>query len=146
MSSPQGQGAYTSYKYRDPVPLAGPSGPLSGGLLATSFGNLADRKPEQVESVALMNDYFGNIRRLGSAAIDICMVADGTQDAYAECGIQEHDWAGAALIAEEAGVTVRRPTITEVGAQPDWCIIGNIGTDPAHLKPTPLTSRGTHGQ
>jgi myo-inositol-1(or 4)-monophosphatase len=43
----------------------------------------------------------------------MCHVAEGVLDAYYERDIKEHDWAAAALIAEEAGVSVLRPT--EVG-------------------------------
>jgi myo-inositol-1(or 4)-monophosphatase len=46
---------------------------------------------------------------MGSAALDACMVADGTVDVYYEKHIKEHDWAAALLIAEEAGQLVRRP-------------------------------------
>jgi myo-inositol-1(or 4)-monophosphatase len=57
-------------------------------------------------------DGFGDMRRLGSAALDLCLVADGTHDAYGERGLNEHDFAAGALIAEEAGCWVRRPVLT----------------------------------
>ncbi len=39
-------------------------------------------------------------------------MADGTHDAYGERGLNEHDFAAGALIAEEAGCWVRRPRLT----------------------------------
>ena len=57
-------------------------------------------------------DGFADVRRLGSAALDLCLVADGTIDAYGERGLNEHDFAAGALIAEEAGCWVRRPRLT----------------------------------
>ena len=86
-----------------------------------------------------MLPHFGNMRRLGAAALDICMVADGAQNAYAEYGIWEHDWAAGALIAEEAGVFVRRPIAADSSQTPDWTVIGDIGIDPSELSPAPLT-------
>ena len=51
-----------------------------------------------------------DIRRGGSAALDLCSVADGTADAYYEHLIQPWDVAAGALIAREAGaVVVRQP-------------------------------------
>lgn len=133
----KGLGAFTTRNGSDPMRLQGPQGAISSGILATGFGYDPERKAQQVRSVATMNDYFGNIRRLGAAALDICMVAEGTQDAYAEYGIQEHDWAGGAVIAEEVGVPVRRPASADGASSPDWCIIGNIGMSIEELEPAP---------
>lgn len=133
----RGLGAFTARNGSTPVPLSGPQGEISSGLLGTGFGYDPERKAQQAQSVAAMNDHFGNIRRLGAAALDICMVAEGAQDAYAEYGIQEHDWAGAAVIAEEAGVPVRRPVSADGTQTPDWCIVGEIGVAPDQLQPAP---------
>jgi myo-inositol-1(or 4)-monophosphatase len=43
------------------------------------------------------------MRRLGSAALDLCYVAAGRLDAYYERGIHAWDVAAAGLILEEAG-------------------------------------------
>jgi myo-inositol-1(or 4)-monophosphatase len=45
-------------------------------------------------------------RRLGSAAVDICLVADGQLDAFWEQELNLYDVAAGALIAVEAGATV----------------------------------------
>ena len=47
------------------------------------------------------------VRRLGSAALDLCYVAAGRLDAYFELSIHPWDIAAAALIVEEAGGIVR---------------------------------------
>lgn len=136
----RGLGAHMARGQSATVPLRGPSGQLGSGLLATGFGYDPQRRAQQVDSIATLNEHFGNLRRLGAAALDMCMVADGTMDAYAEYGIQEHDWAAAALIAEEAGVEVYRPSAADGEAEPDWCVIGSLGFDPARLNPRPSWS------
>ena len=67
---------------------------------------------EQAAGLGSLMDGFADVRRLGSAALDLCLVADGTHDAYGERGLNEHDFAAGALIAEEAGCWVRRPRLT----------------------------------
>jgi myo-inositol-1(or 4)-monophosphatase len=47
-----------------------------------------------------------DIRRGGSAAVDLCSVAAGRVDAFYERGINYWDRAAGGLIAEEAGATV----------------------------------------
>ena len=47
-----------------------------------------------------------DIRRLGAAAVDLCLVAAGHLDAYYEHGLNAWDLAAGALIATEAGVRV----------------------------------------
>jgi fructose-1,6-bisphosphatase/inositol monophosphatase family enzyme len=46
-------------------------------------------------------------RALGAAALDLCLVADGTLDGYVDCSHDAHgvwDYAGALLVCQEAGV------------------------------------------
>jgi myo-inositol-1(or 4)-monophosphatase len=47
-----------------------------------------------------------DIRRLGAAALDLCLVAAGRLDGYFESGLQPWDLAAGALIAREAGAVV----------------------------------------
>ena len=109
-----------------PVPLTGPVPGRSGRLLATGFGYDPARRALQVRALAALLPAFGDVRRIGSAALDLCMVADGTLDAYAEFGTQEYDWAAGALIAEEAGVPVRRPASGDGTGSPDWMVAGDV--------------------
>ena len=46
------------------------------------------------------------VRRLGSAAIDLCYVAAGRLDGYWELSLKSWDVAAGGLIAEEAGALV----------------------------------------
>lgn len=76
---------------------------LALALVATGFAYDAVRRREQA---AVVQDLIGNvrdIRRLGSAAIDLCFVAAGRYDAYFETGLQPWDAAAGELIAREAG-------------------------------------------
>jgi myo-inositol-1(or 4)-monophosphatase len=50
-----------------------------------------------------------DVRRIGSAALDLCMVAAGRLDAYFEHGLHVWDCAAGALIAAEAGAKVVLP-------------------------------------
>ncbi len=93
--------------------LTGPS-TGRGRLLATGFSYDAATRAAQVGDLGALLQEFGDIRRLGSAALDLCMVADGTLDAFAERGLNEHDLAAGALIAEEAGAVVVRPSLRSV--------------------------------
>lgn len=101
--------------------LSGPSGAAEARLLATGFGYDAERRDFQVQALGGLMPGFANLRRLGSAALDLCLVAEGVLDAYAEFGTREWDWAAGALIAEEAGVPVTRPAM-----EPGWQSAGLI--------------------
>nr|KEP23131.1 hypothetical protein DA06_11760 [Georgenia sp. SUBG003] len=48
-----------------------------------------------------------DIRRIGSAAIDLCLVADGRLDAYYESGLNPWDMAAGSLVVAEAGGAVQ---------------------------------------
>nr|WP_298985758.1 inositol monophosphatase family protein [uncultured Micrococcus sp.] len=109
-----------------PVRITGPVPGRSGRLLATGFGYDPARRALQVRALAALLPAFGDVRRIGSAALDLCMVADGTLDAYAEFGTQEWDWAAGALIAEEAGARVRRPASGDGTADPGWMVAGDV--------------------
>ncbi|WP_411731934.1 inositol monophosphatase family protein [Paeniglutamicibacter sp.] len=105
----------------------------AGRLLATGFGYDADRRQFQVGALLGLMPGFANVRRIGSAALDLCLVADGTLDAYAEYGTQEFDWAAGALIVAEAGLPVLRPR-----TDPGWQAAGYLDFDalPAEVPAT----------
>lgn len=90
--------------------LTGPSGEHSVRLLGTGFAYEAEIRREQYAQFPGLMDGYTDSRALGSAALAICAVADGALDAYVESDLGEYDWAGASVIAEEAGLHVRRPT------------------------------------
>ncbi|MGW5662572.1 inositol monophosphatase family protein [Streptomyces sp. NPDC003758] len=80
-----------------------PAPELGLALVGTGFGYLAERKARQAEVVRRMIPEVRDIRRGGSAAIDLCDVAAGRLDAYYERGLNPWDYAAGDLIAREAG-------------------------------------------
>jgi myo-inositol-1(or 4)-monophosphatase len=75
-------------------------------LVATGFAYSADTRGIQAQVLTSVLPAVRDIRRLGSAALDLCAVARGQVDAYFEAGMQPWDWAAGALIAAEAGARV----------------------------------------
>ncbi|OBJ79940.1 inositol monophosphatase family protein [Mycobacterium colombiense] len=82
---------------------------LSMALLGTGFGYSRQRRAAQAALLARMLPVVRDVRRIGSAALDLCMVASGRLDAYYEHGLQLWDRAAGALIAAEAGARVVLP-------------------------------------
>lgn len=76
---------------------------LSHALCGTGFGYSPGRRAEQAAMVAHVLPRIRDIRRGGSAALDLCWVASGHLDAYFEQGLNAWDMAAGVLIVEEAG-------------------------------------------
>lgn len=76
---------------------------LGLALLADGFSYDADERREQGRREALILPHIRDVRRMGSAALDLCAVASGRVDAYAEAGANEWDWAAGRLLVTEAG-------------------------------------------
>ena len=76
---------------------------LSLALLADGFSYDANERREQGRREALILPHIRDVRRLGSAALDLAFVASGRVDAYAEAGGQPWDWAAGRLLVTEAG-------------------------------------------
>jgi myo-inositol-1(or 4)-monophosphatase len=91
---------------------------LSLSMLGTGFSYSAQRRARQVAMISGMLPHVRDLRRAGSAALDLCAVAAGWVDGYLEHGCNWWDWAAAALIATEAGAVVRVPGPTG-SAPPD---------------------------
>lgn len=89
---------------------------LSMALVGTGFGYSPQRRVAQAALVARLLPEVRDVRRLGSAALDLCMVAAGQLDAHYEHGLNEWDWAAGALIAAEAGAVVVLPDSRDPGA------------------------------
>jgi len=58
---------------------------------------------DNLAELALFLQRARGIRRCGSAAVDLCLVADGTYDIYWEKGLNAWDLCAGALIVKEAG-------------------------------------------
>ncbi|WP_314033554.1 inositol monophosphatase family protein [Dietzia sp. CH92] len=79
---------------------------LSLALVGTGFAYDAGMRAEQGGVVAALLPRVRDIRRCGSAALDLCMLATGRLDAYYERGLRPWDHAAGALVAAEAGAVV----------------------------------------
>lgn len=78
-------------------------------LVATGFAYDQRRRTQQAALIADLLPHVRDIRRIGAAALDLCMVASGTVDAHIEHGLSPWDWAAGGLIAAEAGAVVALP-------------------------------------
>ncbi|MEH3141218.1 MAG: inositol monophosphatase [Mycobacterium kyogaense] len=88
---------------------------LPMALVGTGFSYQPDDRRRQGAVVAQLLPEIRDLRRIGSCALDLCMVAAGRLDAYFEDGVHVWDWAAGALIAAEAGAVVRAPGTTGAG-------------------------------
>ena len=84
---------------------AGVDAPLA--LIGTGFAYNADRRIWQAGIVQHLIGEIRDIRRMGSAELDLCSVACGRLDGYYERGLNPWDHAAGALIAQEAGARVQ---------------------------------------
>jgi myo-inositol-1(or 4)-monophosphatase len=71
---------------------------LSMALLGTGFGYAPGRRTAQAALLARILPQVRDVRRIGSAALDLCLVAAGALDAYYEHGLHVWDWAAGALV------------------------------------------------
>ncbi|UKN42536.1 inositol-1-monophosphatase [Mycobacterium lepromatosis] len=109
-SAASGLGAQVTDEYGVHVLRCSAVDDLSMALLGTGFGYSVVRRVAQAALLAQMLPVVRDVRRIGSAALDLCMVAAGQLDAYYEHGVQVWDCAAGALIAAEAGAYVQLPT------------------------------------
>ncbi len=79
---------------------------LANALCATGFAYKQEIRIEQSEQFQTILPKIRDIRRVGSAAFDLCMVASGNVNAYFERTAQIWDIAAGTLIVEEAGGVV----------------------------------------
>lgn len=84
-------------------------------LVGTGFSYSADVRAEQGRALAHLLPRVRDIRRSGSAALDLCMVGAGRLDAYFERCLKPWDHAAGALVAAEAGAVV---TVSDDDAVP----------------------------
>lgn len=79
---------------------------LSQALVGTGFAYDSLVRAEQGDVVARLLSSVRDIRRMGTASLDLCFVASARYDAYFERTLSPWDHAAGALIAREAGATV----------------------------------------
>ncbi len=80
---------------------------LADSMIATGFACLRSYLQENnLKRFCRIAEETTGQRRFGSAAMDLCLVADGQVDAFWEQELNLYDVAAGALIAKEAGATV----------------------------------------
>jgi myo-inositol-1(or 4)-monophosphatase len=80
---------------------------LGTAMVSTGFGYDARVRAAQAEVVARLLPQVRDIRRLGSAALDLAWLAAGRYDAYYEYGLNAWDWAAGEMLCTAAGLQVR---------------------------------------
>ena len=81
-------------------------------------------KAQEVFKVALeVYRKCHDLRRMGSAALELCYVAAGRQDGYYEFGLKPWDIAAGALIVREAGGIVKTPYGEAVSFDGGQCVV-----------------------
>ncbi|MCL3992037.1 inositol monophosphatase family protein [Streptomyces lavenduligriseus] len=107
----RGGGAWATGAWEGERALAcRPAPPLDQALVSTGFNYVTEVRAHQAELAARLIPLVRDIRRGGSAAVDLCDVACGRLDGYYERGLHPWDFAAGDLIAREAGaLTGGRP-------------------------------------
>jgi myo-inositol-1(or 4)-monophosphatase len=104
----------------DRVVRVGPGAALDEALVGTGFSYVPERRARQAALLPAILPAVRDVRRFGSAAIDLAWVACGRLDGYFERGLNAWDWAAGRLIVSEAGGVVEELPAT--GEDPLGCI------------------------
>jgi myo-inositol-1(or 4)-monophosphatase len=113
-------------------------------MVATGFSYDAAVRARQAEAVGRVLPRARDIRRAGSAALDLCWCACGRYDAFYERGLHDWDVTAGLLIASGAGLEVRELAATD--GQPEGVLVAPEGfvdelvglvTDDGSVRPTP---------
>lgn len=100
---------------------------LSMAMVGTGFNYSPTIRELQARRLAALLPQVRDVRRFGSAALDLCMVACGRLDAYFEEHLSSWDLAAGVLIASEAGAAT-----------------SNFGSGPAGSDATVAAAPGLH--
>jgi myo-inositol-1(or 4)-monophosphatase len=83
------------------------AGELALALVGTGFAYDAAVREVQAQAVARLLPQVRDVRRMGSAALDLAWTAAGRYDAFYERGVQLWDIAAGTVLCEAAGLEVR---------------------------------------
>lgn len=119
-SAEAGKGAWLN---GEPIHVSGTE-ELISSLLVTGFPyNIATTQNTNLNYFARFANLTQGVRRLGSAALDLCYVACGRIDGYWEMGLKPWDMTAGALINQEAGAKVTTMTGDENFLRPPYDLI-----------------------
>lgn len=119
-SAERGRGAWLNDR---PIQVSA-AGELIESLLVTGFPYDTWQSPvNNLEYYGRFARRSQGVRRLGSAALDLCYVACGRLDGYWEMKLTAWDIAAGGLIAEQAGAQVTRMTGEPVYLAPPYSIL-----------------------
>ncbi len=107
-SAVKGQGAYLKVADAAPVPLqCSTIERIGSSLMITGFPyDRANADTNNYKQATSMLEHCQGLRRIGSAALDLCYIAAGRAEGYWEQFLFSWDAAAGVLIAQEAGATV----------------------------------------
>jgi myo-inositol-1(or 4)-monophosphatase len=98
---------------------------LAVALIGTGFAYDAGVREAQAQVIGRLLPRVRDVRRMGSAALDMAWTAAGRYDAFYERGVQIWDVAAGSVLCEAAGLSVR--PLVEDGALPDGVIVAPAG-------------------
>jgi len=135
-SAERGQGAWRN---GDPIGVSS-AAEIQRSLLVTGFAyDVATSARNNLDNFARFMRLSQGVRRLGSAALDLCYIASGRFDGYWELSLNPWDLAAGGLIASEAGALV-----TDLAGGPDYLAppCGILAAPPAlHAKMLAVLSK-----
>jgi myo-inositol-1(or 4)-monophosphatase len=98
---------------------------LATAMVATGFAYDARVRGAQAEIAARLLPRVRDLRRMGSAALDLAWTACGRYDAFYERGLQPWDRAAGELLCARAGLELRE--LRGDGALPDGLLVAPAG-------------------
>jgi myo-inositol-1(or 4)-monophosphatase len=104
---------------------ASESSDLATSLVGTGFAYSAEVRELQAAVVSRLLPVVRDVRRMGSAALDLAWTAAGRYDAFYERGVQAWDIAAGVVLGECAGLSVR--TLEAEGVAPAGVIVAPPG-------------------
>lgn len=106
---------------------------LADTLVATGFAYDPAARADQGRDAARLLPRVRDVRRAGSAALDLAWCAAGRVDAYVEFGLNPWDWAAGRLLVVEAGGVVSERTRTLGGRDLPGLVAGGRAAHDALL-------------
>jgi len=103
----RGSGGDVAQERRTGGGAAPGGGDLASAMVATGFSYDAGVRREQGKVLERLLPHVRDVRRFGSAALDLAWTAAGRYDAYYERTVKPWDIAAGVLLCERAGLAVR---------------------------------------